>query len=38
MERRWSFEAQARREWSIVFGCAVTMFSGLALFAALVLN
>lgn len=38
MERRWDFEEQARREWSIVVGCAVTMFAGLALFAALVLN
>lgn len=38
MERRWNFEEQARLEWSIVFGCAVTMFSGLALFVALFLN
>lgn len=38
MERRWNFEEQARHEWSIVVGCAVTMFAGLALFAALFLN
>lgn len=38
MERRWNFEEQARREWSTVFGCAVTMLTGLALFAALFLN
>ena len=38
MERRWNFEDAARREWSIVVGCAVTMFAGLALFAALFLN
>ena len=35
---RWNFEDAARREWSIVVGCAVTMFAGLALFAALFLN
>lgn len=37
-ERRWNFEDEARAMWSVFTVCALTALSGLALFAALVLN
>lgn len=37
-ERRWNFEREAAQMWTVFTVCAVTTLTGLALFAAFVLN
>lgn len=37
-EKRWNFEDAAAQMWTVFTVCAVTTLTGLALFAAFVLN